>query len=77
MLDPHLLRQDISLVAERLATRGYTLDIKQIEHIEAQRKELQVTTQQLQAERNSSAKAIGKAKAQGEDTALLLASVSA
>jgi seryl-tRNA synthetase len=76
MLDPRLLRQDISLVAERLATRGFTLDIKQIEQIEAQRKELQVTTQQLQAERNASAKAIGKAKAQGENTDLLMAAVA-
>lgn len=76
MLDPRLLRQDISQVAERLATRGFTLDVKQLEDIEAQRKELQVTTQQLQAERNASAKAIGKAKSQGENTDLLMAAVA-
>ncbi|MEO7557519.1 MAG: serine--tRNA ligase [Gammaproteobacteria bacterium] len=76
MLDPRLLRQDIQAVAERLATRGFQLDVLQLDRLEAQRKELQVITQKLQAERNASAKTIGKAKAQGDDTAPLLAAVA-
>lgn len=76
MLDPRLLRQDAHAVAERLATRGFQLDVRQLNGLDAQRKELQVITQQLQAERNASAKAIGKAKAQGDDTAPLLAAVA-
>ena len=76
MLDPYLLRQNLPLVTERLATRGYTLDAEQLESIEALRKELQVRTQHLQSERNASAKSIGQAKAKGEDTTALLAAVA-
>jgi len=73
MLDIQLLRKDIDAVAAQLARRGYSLDIDQFQHLEAQRKELQKATETLQAERNAAAKAIGQAKARGEDIAPLLA----
>jgi len=76
MLDAKLLRSDLETVAEKLKTRGFELDTAQIEALEAQRKELQAKTQSLQAERNSRSKGIGKAKANGEDIAPLLAEVS-
>jgi seryl-tRNA synthetase len=76
MLDARLLRQDLFLVAERLATRGFTLDVHTLQDIEAQRKHLQVHTERLQSERNTSAKAIGAAKASGADTTALLTSVA-
>ncbi len=76
MLDAKLLRSDLETVAEKLKTRGYTLDVNTIRTLEAQRKEFQVNAQGLQAESNSRAKSIGKAKAQGEDIAPLLAEVS-
>jgi len=76
MLDPRLLRQELHLVAERLAARGFQLDVQHIETLESQRKELQVAAQNFQAERNASAKAIGKAKAQGQDAAPLLAAAA-
>lgn len=75
MLDAKLLRTDLQTVAEKLKTRGFTLDTAQIEELEAQRKELQTNAQNLQAERNAKSKGIGKAKAQGEDIAPLLAEV--
>ncbi|MDX1353657.1 MAG: serine--tRNA ligase, partial [Thiomicrorhabdus sp.] len=75
MLDAKLLRTDLQTVAEKLKTRGFELDTAQIEALEAQRKELQTKAQNLQAERNSRSKGIGKAKAQGEDIAPLLAEV--
>lgn len=75
MLDPKRLRTDLAQVAEALATRGFKLDIEQIETLEVQRKTLQTKAQELQAERNSRSKGIGKAKAQGEDIAPLLAEV--
>lgn len=75
MLDPKLLRSELEETARQLSRRGVTLDIQKITKFESQRKALQVLTQTLQSERNSSAKAIGKAKATGEDAAPLLAAV--
>jgi len=75
MLDAKLLRTDLETVATKLKTRGFDLDTAQIQALEAQRKDLQVKAQNLQAERNSRSKGIGKAKAQGEDIAPLLAEV--
>ena len=76
MLDAKLLRSDLETVAEKLKARGYTLDVATIQTLEAQRKAFQVNAQALQAESNSRAKSIGKAKSQGEDIAPLLAEVS-
>src|SRR5690554_64496 len=75
MLDSRTVRTQPQQLAEALAPRGYVLDVARIETLEAQRKEVQTRTEQLQAERNSSAKSIGQAKARGEDIAPLLAAV--
>jgi len=76
MLDPALLRGQLDSVAERLQTRGYTLDKAAIEALEAQRKSVQVETQELQNQRNTRSKAIGMAKGKGEDTTALMAEVA-
>lgn len=76
MLDPKHFRDELINTAERLATRGYTLDIESITALEEQRKALQIRTQELQNTRNTESKAIGQAKARGEDIAPLLAKVS-
>ena len=75
MLDSRLLRTQAQEIADRLATRGYVLDVARLDALEAQRKTVQTRTEQLQAERNKSAKSIGQAKARGEDIAPLLAQV--
>ncbi|MFA9418732.1 MAG: serine--tRNA ligase [Gammaproteobacteria bacterium] len=76
MLDPKLLRSDLDSVAEKLRVKNYVLDKQLFNQLEDQRKSLQVSTQQLQSERNSKSKAIGKAKAQGEDVQDLLDEVA-
>jgi seryl-tRNA synthetase len=76
MLDPRLLRTDIDAVAQQLARRGYALDTAAISALEAERKEIQVKTQELQSERNTRSKAIGQAKAKGEDIQPLLDAVA-
>jgi seryl-tRNA synthetase len=76
MLDPQVLRNDIEQVAKALAKRGYTLDVSTIEKLEEKRKAIQVKTQELQQQRNSRSKEIGKAKAQGEDVQPLLDEVA-
>ncbi|MGD2053891.1 MAG: serine--tRNA ligase [Gammaproteobacteria bacterium] len=76
MLDPKLIRTDIAAVAAQLKRRGYDLDVAEIESLEVKRKECQVKTEQLQSERNSKSKSIGKAKAAGEDIQPLLDEVA-
>jgi seryl-tRNA synthetase len=75
MIDPKLLRQSAAEVAANLARRGFEFDADAYLALEERRKAIQVETEKLQSERNSSAKSIGKAKAQGEDIAPLLAAV--
>ncbi len=75
MLESKLVRTQLQEVAERLATRGFVLDVARFEALEAQRKTVQTRTEQLQAERNSRSKSIGQAKQRGEDIAPLLAEV--
>lgn len=75
MIDPKLLRQATSRVAANLLRRGFQFDTEEYLALEERRKHLQVETQQLQSERNASAKSVGKAKAQGEDIEPLLAAV--
>ena len=76
MLESHLIRNDLDRAAQALEKRGYTLDKKSIEELESRRKEIQVKTQELQAQRNARSKEIGKAKAQGEDIQPLLDEVA-
>ncbi|MDH1012678.1 serine--tRNA ligase [Pseudomonas nicosulfuronedens] len=76
MLDSKLVRTQPQEVAERLATRGFTLDVARIEALESQRKSVQTRTEALQAERNSRSKAIGQAMKNGEDVAPLKAEVN-
>ncbi|MFV3414948.1 serine--tRNA ligase [Pseudomonas nitroreducens] len=76
MLDSKLVRTQPQEVAERLATRGFTLDVARIEALESQRKSVQTRTETLQAERNSRSKAIGQAMKNGEDVAPLKAEVN-
>ncbi|MDP2245776.1 serine--tRNA ligase [Pseudomonas sp.] len=75
MLDSKLVRSQLHDVAQRLAARGFELDVARFEGLETQRKTVQTRTEQLQAERNSRSKAIGQAKQRGEDIAPLLADV--
>ncbi|MEE1868577.1 MULTISPECIES: serine--tRNA ligase [Pseudomonas] len=75
MLDSKLLRGQLQEVADRLASRGFSLDVARIEALEERRKVVQTRTEQLQAERNTRSKSIGQAKARGEDIAPLMADV--
>ncbi len=77
MLDPVLLRTQTADLAQRLKTsRGFDLDVSALEQLEADRKQIQTRTQELQNLRNTRSKAIGQAKAKGEDVAALMAEVA-
>ncbi|MDD1640240.1 MAG: serine--tRNA ligase [Methylococcaceae bacterium] len=72
MLDPRLFRIDLDFVKEQLNRRSFNFNTEFYAELEARRKDVQVKTQELQNERNSRSKAIGQAKAKGEDVQPLL-----
>jgi seryl-tRNA synthetase len=77
MIDIALLRKDIEAVAVRLRTRGFELDIPGFNALEAERKAVQVRTEELQARSNALSKAIGAKKGKGEDATSELAEAAA
>ena len=72
MLDPQLLRTDPEAVAAALQDRGFDLDVGAWRELETRRKGLQIRVQELQNQKNQSAKSIGQAKGRGEDIQPLL-----
>ena len=76
MLDIQLLRKDATLVAERLAARGFQFDAARFDVLEAERKTIQTRTQEAQSRRNSMSKQIGMMKGKGEDTTAVMAEVA-
>lgn len=73
MLDPKLLRTDLVALKDKLATRGYELDVAFWTDLENKRKELQVYTEELQSQKNAGAKKIGELKRSGGNADELLA----
>lgn len=76
MLDPKLFRNNLKQTAENLLKRGFELNCDMIQELEKQRKALQLEAQDLQSKRKSQSKAIGIAKAKGEDIQPLLEQVN-
>ena len=75
MLDIRQLRSDPQGVSANLARRGFELDLARFTALESRRKQAQIAVDALRNERNTRSKAIGHAKAQGQDVAPLLAEV--
>jgi len=73
VLDPKLLRSDLTGVAAALARRGFVLEVETFAALEEQRKAVQIEADRLRAERNANAKAVGQAKSKGQDAGALLA----
>lgn len=76
MIDIQLLRKDIATVAERLASRKFQLDVVTFNALEAERKQIQSGTEELQNKRNTLSKQIGMLKGKGEDTSAVMAEVA-
>ncbi|MDO9241652.1 MAG: serine--tRNA ligase [Methylicorpusculum sp.] len=72
MLDPRLFRSDLDYIRQQLDRRSFQFDTDGYVKLEAQRKDIQVKTQDLQNERNNRSKLIGHAKASGQDIQPLL-----
>lgn len=76
MIDIQLLRKDIDNVARRLAARKFPLDVNAFNALEAERKQIQTRTEELQGKRNSLSKQIGMLKGKGEDASAVMAEVA-
>lgn len=76
MLDQKLVRNTPQEVADQLLKKGFKLDVEKLNSMEEARKQLQIDTENLQSERNSKSKQIGKLKSQGLDTTEIMAQVS-
>jgi seryl-tRNA synthetase len=80
MLDINLLRKDLPSAIARLETRKSPqafLDVAAFQALEAERKALQIRTEELQSQRNTLSKQIGQLKAKGEDASAVMAQVTA
>lgn len=75
MLDIQLLRKDLDAVVTRLADRGFVFPKDNFSQLEAERKQIQTRTEELQAQRNSLSKQVGMLKGKGEDASAVMAQV--
>lgn len=75
MLDPKYIRSNSEEVAVQLRKKHYELDVKRIIALDAERKSIQLSTEQLQSERKSGSKQFGMLKAKGEDVSELKSSL--
>jgi len=76
MLDIQRLRNDLDAVVAALKKRDFDFDATQFTALEAERKTVQTSTQELQAKRNATSKQIGIAKSKGEDASAIMAEVA-
>ena len=79
MLDINLLRKDMPSAIARLETRKSPqtfLNVEAFQALEAERKALQIRTEELQNQRNTLSRQIGQLKSKGEDAADVMALVT-
>ena len=72
MLDSQLLRKDLAQVISRLARRGFVFDESTYNTLESERKQLQIQTESLQADRNKLSKEVGRIKSSGGDASAIV-----
>ena len=78
MLDINLLRKDLPSVIARLESRKSPqnfLNVEAFQTLEAERKAVQIRTEELQSQRGTLSKQIGQLKSKGEDASALMALV--
>ncbi|MGH9652286.1 MAG: serine--tRNA ligase [Bryobacteraceae bacterium] len=68
MYDLNFFRNHLEEIRERLATRGYTLDVSAFQQIDAKRRQCLTGAEQLKAEKNQASAEIAKRRKAGEDT---------
>ena len=80
MLDINLLRKDLPSAITRLETRKNPqtfLNVEVFQALEAERKAVQIRTEELQSQRGTLSKQIGQLKSKGQDASAVMALVTA
>ncbi|NDP64366.1 serine--tRNA ligase [Polaromonas sp.] len=80
MLDINLLRKDLPTAIARLETRKHPqafLNVEAFQTLEAERKAVQIRTEELQGQRGTLSRQIGQLKSKGEDASAVMALVAA
>jgi seryl-tRNA synthetase len=77
MHDLAFFRANLDAISERLAARGFQLDVEKFRDLDRQRRAALTASEQMQAQANESSVAIGKLKQQNTDTEGLQAEVRA
>jgi len=68
MYDLAYFRTNLDFIAERLATRGFTLDVEKFREMDARRRAALTEAEALKAQRNAETAEIGKLRREGVDT---------
>jgi seryl-tRNA synthetase len=71
MHDLASFRANLDAIAQRLATRGYQLDIDQFRALDAERRAALTDAEQLKAQKNAKSAEVGKLRREGHDTAAI------
>jgi seryl-tRNA synthetase len=69
MYDLNFFRSNLEQIRERLAGRGYALDVDAFRELDSRRRQCVTESEQLKAERNQATAEIGKLRKLGADTA--------
>ena len=70
MLDPKLIEQNIDLVGEKLATRGYETDLSEFVVLNSRRKEVIIRVETLERQKNEGSRKVGTLKRSGDEKEL-------
>jgi seryl-tRNA synthetase len=73
MLDPKFVQNNLSLVRERLALRGFALEEKKFDDLMEEKKHLLQRLEGLRFKLNAASKSIGQMKKNGEDASQMIA----
>lgn len=68
MYELNFFRNNLDLIRDRLATRGFTLDTEAFSELDKRRRQFVTENEQLKAERNQATVEIGKLRKEGVDT---------
>src|SRR5580698_2542373 len=68
MHDLSFFRVNLDAIAQRLATRGYQLDIEQFRTLDGERRAALTEAEQLKAQKNAKSAEVGKLRKDGRDT---------
>ncbi len=71
MHDLAFFRANLDSVAQRLATRGYQLDLEQFRALDAERRAALTGAEQLKAQANAKSAEVGKLRKAGQDAAVI------